>query len=57
MGGYGPTLEKNRVSIAHPKFSLFEVVYVMTAHPGFCSKILPYYDIYSILSKTTKHIG
>jgi len=45
------------VCIAHLEFSLFDIVLVRTAHPGFCAKILLNYDIYSILSKTTKLIG
>jgi len=36
---------------AHHDFFLFEIVWVRTAHPGFCAKILPYYDIYSIIRK------
>jgi len=46
-----PTLAIICVCIAHLEFSLFDIVLVRTAHPGFCAKILPYYDIYSIIRK------
>jgi len=37
-GGHVPTLKIIWVGIANPEFSLFEIVWVRTPHPGFCAK-------------------
>jgi len=39
------TLEIIWVGIAHLEFPSLEIVWMKTAHPGYCTKIVQYYDI------------
>jgi len=43
-----PTMEIIRVSIAHPELPSLEIVWMKTAHPGYCAQTVQYYEIYDI---------
>jgi len=46
------TQEMISMGVAHPGFSLFEIVWMRTATTVFCAKRILYYDNYSTLNKT-----
>jgi len=56
--GHLPTLKIFWVGITHPEFSFLRIVWMRTAHPGFCAKTMLYYDNCSIsITKLNNILG
>jgi len=49
------TQEMISMGVAHPGFSLFEIVWMRTATTVFCAKRILYYDNYSIRYRTKQN--